>query len=69
MVVANIVADIIMLFAKDVGRFLRPNGVFITSGIIDTREQEVRAALEENGFAVLERNEQNGWICFVCKKA
>ena len=68
-VVANIVADIIMLFAKDVGRFLRPNGVFITSGIIDTREQEVRAALEENGFAVLERNEQNGWICFVCKKA
>ncbi len=68
-VVANIVADIIMLFAKDVGRFLRPNGVFITSGIIDTREQEVRAALEENGFAVSERNEQNGWICFVCKKA
>lgn len=68
-VVANIVADIIMLFAKDVGRFLRPNGVFITSGIIDTREQEVRAALEGNGFAVSERNEQNGWICFVCKKA
>lgn len=67
-VVANIVADIILLFAKDVGRFLKPDGVFISSGIIDTREQEVRAALEENGFAVLERNEQNGWICFVCKK-
>ena len=67
-VVANIVADIILLFAKDVGRFLKPDGVFISSGIIDTREQEVRAALEENGFAVLERNEQKGWICFVCKK-
>lgn len=68
-VVANIVADIIMLFAKDVGRFLKPDGVFITSGIIDTRETEVRAALEENGFSVVERNEQSGWICFVCKRA
>lgn len=68
-VVANIVADIIMLFAKDVGRFLKPDGVFITSGIIDTREDEVRAALEENGFSVVERNEQSGWICFVCKRA
>lgn len=68
-VVANIVADIIILFAKDVGRFLKPDGVFITSGIIDTRETEVRAALEENGFSVVERNEQSGWICFVCKRA
>lgn len=68
-VVANIVADIIMLFAKDVGRFLKPDGVFITSGIIDTREDEVRTALEENGFSVVERNEQSGWICFVCKRA
>ncbi len=67
-IVANIVADIIMLFAKDVGRFLKENGVFITSGIIDTREEEVKTALLENGFTVLERNEQNGWICFVCKK-
>lgn len=68
-VVANIVADIIMLFAKDVGRFLKSDGVFITSGIIDTRETEVRTALEENGFSVVERNEQSGWICFVCKRA
>lgn len=68
-VVANIVADIIMLFAKDVGRFLKPDGVFITSGIIDTREDEVRAALEENGFSVVERNTQSGWVCLVCKKA
>lgn len=68
-IVANIVADIIMLFAKDVGKFLKEDGVFITSGIIDTREDEVKAALLENGFTILERNEQNGWICLVCKKA
>ncbi len=67
-VVANIVADVIMLFAKDVGRFMREDAVFITSGIIDTREAEVQAALRENGFAVTERNEQSGWVCLVCKK-
>lgn len=68
-VVANIVADVIMLFAKDVGRFMRDDAVFITSGIIDTREAEVQAALLENGFTVIERNEQSGWVCLVCKKA
>lgn len=67
-VVANIVADVIMLFAKDVGRFMREDAVLITSGIIDTREAEVQAALRENGFAVTERNEQSGWVCLVCKK-
>lgn len=67
-VVANIVADVIMLFAKDVGRFMRDDAVFITSGIIDTREAEVQASLRENGFTVIERNEQSGWVCLVCKK-
>lgn len=67
-VVANIVADVIMLFAKDVGRFMRDDAVFITSGIIDTREAEVQTALRENGFTVTERNEQSGWVCLVCKK-
>lgn len=68
-VVANIVADVIMLFAKDVGQFMKEDAVFITSGIIDTREQEVFSALQKNGFQVVERNEQSGWVCFVCKKA
>ncbi len=67
-VVANIVADVIMLFAKDVGRFMKEDAVFITSGIIDTREDEVKTALLENGFTIVERNAQSGWVCFVCKK-
>lgn len=65
-VVANIVADVIMLFSKDVGRFLKPDGVFIASGIIDDRADEVEIALRQNGFSVRERNLQNGWACFVC---
>ena len=58
-----------MLFAKDVGRFMKEDAVFITSGIIDTREEEVKNALIANGFVILERVEQKGWVCFTCRKA
>ena len=67
-VVANIVADIIILFSSQVGDFLKDDGVFITSGIIEPREPEVTAAFEANGFEILKRYEDGGWLCFVCKK-
>lgn len=67
-IVANIVADIIILFAKDVGRFLTDDGVFITSGIIAEREDDVVAALHENGFHVTERREEKGWLVLVSQK-
>lgn len=63
-VVANIVADIIVLFTKDVGRFLKDDGIYITSGIIDTREQDVLDAFEKYGFEVVGRHESCGWLCF-----
>ncbi len=63
-VVANIVADIIVMFTKDVGKFLKEDGLYITSGIIDTREPDVLAAFEEYGFEVVGRHESNGWLCF-----
>lgn len=67
-IVANIVADIIMEFNRDVGRFLEDNGVYITGGIIDSREDEVLASFSENGFKVIERFEEKGWLVFVLKK-
>lgn len=63
-VVANIVADIIILFCKDVAKYLNPNGVFIASGIIDLRENDVLAAFKQYGFKVVKRHEDGGWICF-----
>lgn len=63
-VVANIVADIIVMFTKDVGKFLKEGGLYITSGIIDTREQDVLDAFEKYGFEVLGRHESCGWLCF-----
>lgn len=67
-VVANIVADVIILFCKDVGRFLNDGGVFITSGIIDTREQDVLDAFGQYGFTVTARHTKNGWVCFTCER-
>ena len=67
-VVANIVVDVIILFCKDVGRFLNDGGVFITSGIIDTREQDVLDAFRQYGFTVTARHTKNGWVCFTCER-
>lgn len=63
-VVANIVADIIVMFTENVGKFLKKDGVYITSGIIDTREQDVLEAFEKYGFEVIGRHESCGWLCF-----
>ena len=67
-VVANIVADVIIMFCKDVGAFMEDDAVFITSGIIDVREQDVISAFEKYGFRIIERYESNGWLCFVTQK-
>lgn len=67
-VVANIVADIIMEFNTEVGKFLKDDGVYITGGIIENREDEVLYSFAQNGFEVIERHENNGWLVFVLKK-
>ena len=68
-VVVNIVADIIMEFNKTVGDFLTDDGVYITGGIIESREDEVLLSFTQNGFEVTDRFENNGWLVFVLKKA
>jgi len=62
-VTANIVADAIIALSPEVSRFLAPDGVYIVSGIIDTREQDVLDAVAAVGFRVRERMEQGGWVC------
>ena len=69
LVVANIVADIIMQFNTQVGQFLTDDGIYITGGIIENREDEVLASFAENDFEVISRAENNGWLVFVLKKS
>ena len=62
-VLANIVADVIIPLSSVVPRFLKPDGVFICSGILSTRLPEVVTALESAGLSVLRREEQDDWCC------
>lgn len=66
-VVANIVADIIILFSTQVRAFMKPGAKFIASGIIDTRADEVVTALQNAGLKLTERIEHGGWVCLVCE--
>ncbi|MBR1780865.1 MAG: 50S ribosomal protein L11 methyltransferase [Oscillospiraceae bacterium] len=68
LVLANIIADVIIPLSAHVGQFLTPDGVFLCSGIIAHRADDVRNTLESNGFAVLERQEREGWVSFAAKK-
>ena len=66
-VTANIVADAIILLTPSVIRFLDENAVYIVSGIIDTREDEVLACLDSNGFEIVRRRTESGWVCLECR--
>lgn len=65
-VAANIVADIVISLTGDVGRFMKPGAVYLMSGIIDTREQDVLKALEGR-FQVIARREERGWVALAAK--
>ncbi len=67
-IVANIVADVIISFAEDAFSLLNDNGTFISSGIIESRESEVKSALLDAGFKVNKRRIDNGWVCIEAKK-
>ena len=67
-VLANIVADVIIPLAPRALELMAEDGWFICSGIIDTRCDEVRAALEKAGMQQIEKFEQNGWVSFRARK-
>ena len=60
-VVANIVADVIISLAPQVRHFLKEDGWFLTSGIIDDRADEVAAALVAAGWSIVESCTSEGW--------
>jgi ribosomal protein L11 methyltransferase len=62
-VVANIVADIIIRLAPDVREYMADDAVFIVSGIIEERAEEVIAALKSAGFEIADQSYENGWYC------
>ena len=66
-VVANIVADVIMGLSPHVRPFLKPDGLFLCSGIIDDRAAEVLEKLKADGWDVFEQRSSEGWFSYLCK--
>jgi ribosomal protein L11 methyltransferase len=68
LVVANILADVIVLFVDDVMTALRPGGLYVTSGIIAAKAEMVQAALERAGFEMVEQVTDSDWVALVARK-
>lgn len=67
-VVANILADVLIPLTPIVKKALKKNGYYITSGIIDKKEEEVVAAVKNNGFEIVEITHQGEWVSVTAKK-
>lgn len=66
-IVANILADVIIPLSSVIRPLLKDNGLFICSGIIDSKADEVESALKENEFEILDRKSLKEWVCFTCR--
>lgn len=66
-IVANIIADIIKILAKDVHSCMKEDAVFISSGIIHAKVDEVKESLIENGFEIIEVKTLGEWNAIVAK--
>lgn len=67
-VVANILADVIIPMAPVIPARLKKGGYFITSGIIDFKEQQVKDALLQAGFTIVETNRQGEWVNITARR-
>lgn len=65
-VLANIVADAIMFLSEGVKDFMKDDAVYVMSGIIDTRAEEVKMSVSRH-FDIIEEHLENGWACFAAK--
>ena len=67
--VANIISDVIISFAAPLRNHVRPGGLFICSGIVSLRAPEVRRALEDASWKIIEQTEKGEWSAFVCERS
>jgi ribosomal protein L11 methyltransferase len=67
--VANIIADVIILMAGDGWEHIKPGGVMIASGIIKEKEADVRLALQNTGFTIEQAKHKGEWVAIAARKA
>ena len=66
--VANIISDVIISFAAPLMRHIRPGGLFICSGIVSLRGDEVAKALLDAGYEILQKYTRGEWTAFLSRR-
>ncbi|MDY0234639.1 MAG: 50S ribosomal protein L11 methyltransferase [Gudongella sp.] len=66
-IVANIIAEIIVGMIPDIKEYLNKDGVFIASGIIESKLPIVQKALHDNGYTIIDILQINGWVAITSK--
>ena len=67
-VTANIIAEIVLRLAPDIGKYMKKDGILIVSGIVDSKEQEIIEEITKNGFLHVETRHENGWCGIVLRR-
>jgi ribosomal protein L11 methyltransferase len=67
-VVANILAEVILMFTDDAAKTVKKDGYFIASGIIKQKKDEVKDAIEKAGFETVETLQMEDWVAFIAKR-
>ena len=67
-VVANILAEIIMSFTDDAFTIVKPGGLYVTSGIIGAKKEDVKQALIASGFAIEEVLMMEDWVAIIARR-
>ena len=67
-VTANILADVLVPLTPVIVNQLKPGGIYITSGIIDDKEQTVKDAVEAAGLEIVEVTYQGEWVSVTARK-
>ena len=68
LIVANIIADVIAEIACDIPADLAENGIFVCSGIINTKKDRVIEALEKAGMEIVAEQSKNDWMAYISKR-
>ena len=67
--VANIISDVIISFAEPLKKHIVPGGLFLCSGIVRERSEEVRSALEKAGYELLKTEYRGEWTAFMSRRS
>ncbi len=68
LVLANILPDVLVPLTPEVVRCMKPGAVYITSGILDTKQGEVKEAMEKAGLTILDTHSQGEWVSVAARK-